>query len=185
MQFSEVFIEIHETYPKQTFRNRCEIFTEKGQMSLSIPVTKVFGNRTKTSQVVINNAEKWQLKHWRAIESAYLSSPFFLYYKDEVQDFFSGEHTKLLKFNLDLTNTLCRLIGIQIELQLTDNFILHPDNTNDFRNSIHPKKSPTISNFPEYLQVFSDRHEFIPNLSIIDLIFNLGPESKNYLENLI
>ena len=185
MQYEAAFIEQNETYPKQTYRNRSEIFTEKGKTTLSVPVSKVFGNHTRTSQIKINNEENWKIKHWRAIKAAYLSSPYFLYYKDELQAFYYQKHDTLLEFNTALTRTLCNSIGISIELLLTDTFTLNPENTADLRLSIHPKKPPTIPNFPNYIQVFNDRHVFIPNLSIIDLIFNLGPETKNYLGNLL
>ena len=183
-KYPQALIEQHETYPKQTYRNRSHIYTEKGKMTLSVPVTKVNGNRTKTNEVELFNVERWQLNHWRAIESAYISSPYYLYYKDELSVYYENNFTKLLEFNTGLTLQLCRLIGIKTRIGLTGEFNLHPKDVIDLRSTINPKKQATFSHFPEYIQVFGDRHGFIPNLSIIDLLFNLGPETKGYLENI-
>jgi WbqC-like protein family len=185
LRFPLTIIEQHETYPKQTYRNRTEIYTDKGKMVLHVPAVKPNGNHTKTCAIIFGNQEKWQLNHWRAIEAAYIASPFFLYYKDMIFPFFEKPQLKLLEMNTRLTTTLCTMIGIETELLYTDRFRKKPENTLDLRSKIHPKKPSTISNFPHYHQVFADRHGFIPNLSIIDLLFNLGPETKSYLEEII
>jgi len=185
LQYPEAIIEKQETYPKQTYRNRADIYTEKGKMTLSVPVTKVFGNHTKTGDIIVSNAEKWQLNHWRAIEAAYVASPFFLFYKDELIPFFKTTQSNLLEMNTAMTRMLCRIIGIENKIFFTEHFQKEPGNTLDLRSAIHPKKQATISNFPNYNQVFAERHGFIPNLSIIDLLFNLGPETIPYLEEII
>jgi hypothetical protein len=185
VKFPQLLIEQQESYPKQTYRNRAEIYTEKGKMALSIPVTKVNGNRTKTNEIIINNAERWQLNHWRAIEAAYVASPYFLYYKDELFPFFEKPQSGLLDMNTNMTVVLCDIVGIDSKIDFTEYFESEPENTLDLRSSIHPKKPATISDFPTYEQVFADRHGFIPNLSIIDLLFNLGPETKSYLRALV
>lgn len=174
-------IEQHETYPKQTYRNRCEIYTERGKMQLTIPVTKTFGNKTTTKDIEIFQAEKWQLNHWRAIESAYLASPFFLFYQDELENFYTSTRQNLLEFNMQLTKVLCEIIGLDVELEYSKAFEKSPENVADLRFDISPKKDTPFDQFQHYIQVFGERHGFIPNLSIIDLLFNLGPETKNYL----
>lgn len=184
LKFDEAYIEQFETYPKQTFRNRCQLYTECGKLSLSIPVNKVNGNNTKTKNIQIFYEEKWQQNHWRTIESAYVASPYFLYYKDDLVGFYKVETRDLLAFNMELTQKLSHLIGIETEIKLTTDFELHPKDSLDLRFAISPKSTPTTSHFPEYIQVFGDRYGFIPNLSIIDLLFNLGPETKTYLENI-
>jgi len=179
-----IIIEQLETYPKQSYRNRCEILTGNGKLSLSIPVRKVNGNHTLSKDIALFNEDKWQLNHWRAIQVAYSASPFLLYYEDELECFFTQEHNNLFKFNLGITKTLCSLIGFKPEISLAKTFEKNPNNCLDLRNSISPKKPSTIDHFSAYIQVFSDRYPFISNLSIIDLLFNLGPETGEYLRKL-
>lgn len=184
MRADIIYIEQFETYPKQTYRNRCMIYSEKGAMPLSVPLTKPEGNHTKTKDVLILNREKWYLNHRRAIEAAYLASPYFLYYRDDLELFFTGQHENLFRFNLNLLNTLFKLTGINPKIKLTRNFVKKPRELYDLRYAITPKKTATLNHFPEYIQVFSDRHGFVPNLSIIDVLFNLGPDTTDYLGSL-
>jgi len=181
----EVLLEAHETYPKQTYRNRCVIYSEKGSMALSIPVLKLNGNHTNIKEVKIFNEERWYLRHWRALQSAYEAAPYYLYYKDDLEDFYSGKYESLFEFNLKLTQLIALLLDIRFKMVLTDSFQKNPDNCMDWREMIHPKRPLNNIEFPPYIQVFSDRHGFIPNLSILDLLFNLGPESKTYLRKII
>lgn len=181
----QAMIEQYETYQKQTYRNRCEIYTEKGEMALSIPVSKPDGNHTKTKDILIFNEDKWYKKHWRAIETAYLSAPFFIYYKDEIEPYFQKPYEQLLDFNLQLTKLFCRIIGIETAIALTEDYIKTPENTLDYRAILSPKKQDNlIEKFPEYTQVFDTKHGFIPNLSILDLLFNMGPDSYDYISAL-
>lgn len=179
---NHIVIEKHETYPKQTFRNRCHIYSEKGKMGLSIPVNKPSGNHSKITEIEILNSDRWYLRHWRAIEAAYSASPYFLYYQDMLKPFFTGEHHNLFAFDLELTKLICKIIGIEPELSFTGHFEKNPQNLTDLRYRMSPKEPPVATFFPQYIQVFSDRHAFIPNLSIIDLLFNKGPETKAYLK---
>ena len=183
---NKVIIEKEETYPKQTYRNRCRILTANGILNLSIPVSKPNGNNTKTKDITIINSGRWFTNHWRAISSAYSNSPFFLYYKDDLQEFFSGNYDNLFEFTIELTNVLLNIIGISSTLTYSDSFVT-PGQANflvDARYSITPKKEIASKNFEVYTQVFSLKFSFIPNLSIIDLLFNLGPETKEYLTKL-
>ncbi|MCF8365163.1 MAG: WbqC family protein [Bacteroidales bacterium] len=173
----EVFIENHETYLKQSYRNRCEIYTANGKLALSIPVEKVNGNHTKTLDMKISEQTNWQILHWRAISSAYANSPFFLYYKDAIGIFFQEKYNSLLDFNTQLLIGILGLIGVKKQFIFTDKFEMNPKNVNDFRFSISPKIPPVIFNFQPYYQSFSEKHGFIPGLSILDVLFNMGPES--------
>jgi len=175
-----VVLEKQETYTRQSYRNRCHIYSEKGILPLSVPVSKPQGHHTRIGDVQIFNGEKWYLKHWRAIQSAYEASPYFLYYQDELKPFYSGNHHNLWEFNKQLTETLCALMGISPRWDLTTTYEKHPEKRVDLRQAFSPK-TPVKGNFPPYTQVFSDRHGFLPGLSILDLLFNLGPESKSYL----
>ncbi len=176
-------IEQHETYQRQSYRNRCLIYSERGVLPLSIPVSRPNGKHSHTSEVPIYNGEKWYLKHWRAFQSAYEASPYFLYYKDEFKDFFNGGFEKLFDFDIQLILKLCEIIEVHPEISFTDKFEKDPTDSLDLRNTFSPKKSPHYS-FPEYMQVFSNRHGFLPDMSISDLLFNLGPESKSYLSRI-
>jgi hypothetical protein len=184
IKYENVIIEKNETYPKQTYRNRCKIMSANGILKLPIPVNKPHGNNTKISEITISNTDLWSINHWRAINSAYSGSPFFLYYKDDLIKFYSGKYHNLLEFNTELINVLLSLIGVVCNLSYSKSFQLPNTISNDFRFSISPKKENNSYFFKKYVQVFSNKYEFIPNLSIIDLLFNLGPETKDYLENI-
>ncbi len=176
-------MEIEETYPKQTYRNRCSILSANGILNLSIPIIKPNGKNTKIKDITIFNSDRWFTNHWRAISSAYSGSPFFLYYKDELHGFFTGKYYKLVEFNTALTNEILNLIGMNCKIIYSDSFTTRgeKDVPIDVRYSITPKKEIESKSFEEYRQVFSNKFSFIPNLSIIDLLFNLGPETKEYL----
>ena len=180
------FLEIQETYPKQTCRNRYLIATANGPLLLSIPVVKPFGNHTPTSAIRLDPTGNQERIHWRAIESAYNKSPFFLYYRDDFEKIFNSPPTLLIDFNLSLLNLCCRFTGITRDYKLTETFVQNPVDMLDLRHAImhkHPAAQTfTVPPFEPYIQVFADRHAFIPNLSILDLLFNLGPEAGDYLK---
>ncbi len=176
-----ILIEKEEHYIKQTYRNRCVIYTANGVQSLTIPVIKVNGNRTKIKDIKISYAEKWQLIHWRAISSAYSNSPYFLYYRDELEQFYFEKHKYLLDYNNRLFETILKILEWDIEIKFTQLYYEKIEKGMvDLRNEINPKKELKIQ-FNPYTQVFAEKFGFVSNLSIIDLIFNLGPESNEYL----
>ena len=182
VETKRITVEQHENYLKQTYRNRCHILSANGILPLSIPVIKTDGNHTKLINIQISNINNWQLNHWRAIESAYNKSPFFLYYRDELEAFYLRKFNNLLEFNSELLSFLLRKIGLKIEIIFSDDFLSIQNEENDLRFKFSPKKEEVIQ-FPHYYQVFEEKFGFIPNLSIIDLLFNEGPETLNYLES--
>jgi len=184
LKYENIIIEKEETYPKQTYRNRCKIMTANGIINLPIPVNKTNGNNTKIKEITISNTDLWYINHWRAINSAYSGSPFFLYYKDDLIRFYDKKYNNLLEFNTELTKTLLSLIGIKYNIEFSNSFVKPNTTSNDLRFSISPKKENELYALKKYIQVFSNKFKFIPNLSIIDLLFNLGPETKDYLTDL-
>ena len=178
-----VYLEMKETYTKQTYRNRCEICSANGKLRLSIPVIKIHGNHTKTEAIMISGQESWARNHWRAIESAYNASPFFLYYTDALKPFFQESTACLFDHNTTLLQTLCNLIDLDINFLETGSYKKEYPDITDLRNIEQKDRTLNKDLFPQYQQVFSDRTGFLPNLSILDLLFNEGPNTLEYLKS--
>jgi hypothetical protein len=178
----KVYIEANETYTKQSYRNRCRIMSANGILPLSIPVIKVHGNRTRTKDIEVFYGEPWQRMHRRALDAAYTSSPFYLYYKDELEVFFTRKFRFLLDLNMQMIEVISKLLGTEIQFELTDDYIAHPESLADLRTSFSPKKAVIKDKFRPYTQVFEDRFGFVPDLSIIDLLFNEGPAALKVLK---
>lgn len=175
---SAVIIESCCNYQKQSYRNRCRIATEAGVMTLSIPVEKPSG-KVLTRDVQISSHDNWQHLHWTAIASAYQSSPYFEYYEDDLRPFYEPHKFKYLyDFNVELQNSICRLLNISPEIEYSKTYIQPAQGDIDLREVIHPKRGLyEQERLLPYYQVFSARNGFIPDMSIIDLLFNMGPES--------
>ena len=184
IQSLSIDIEVQETYPKQTFRNRCKIYTSAGVLSLTVPVKMTNGNHTKTADIGIDNSKNWQQHHWRSIITAYNKSPYFLYYRDLLEPIFSKKHERLLDLNHQILSGIIKgLLVNQLNIRTTHQYDFMP-NGYDFRNSFHPALATPQGihiELPRYMQVFESIHGYIPDLSIIDLLFNLGPDTLQYL----
>ena len=174
--FREVYLEQYAHYVKQTYRNRCQILTANGVMNLTIPVDKVSGEKMLDKDVRISDTD-WQRVHWAAIESAYNNSPFFLYYSDDIKPLYEKKFDFLLDFNLSLQEILVSLIGLDTKLILTDSYV--ESGELDFREKLSPKyKGNDLKfNHKPYYQVFKEKFGYVENLSIYDLLFNMGNES--------
>ncbi|HRZ97830.1 MAG TPA: WbqC family protein [Paludibacter sp.] len=170
----KVIIEQHEHYIKQSYRNRCCIATPNGIMDLCIPVEK--SGKELIRDVRISVHTDWQTNHWRSIESSYNSSPFFEYYKDDLQPFYEKKWNFLWDFNIEIQTKILELLDMEPNIVWTDKFELKIETGLDLRNSIHPKNEST-NNFKPYYQVFEQKYGFRKNLSIIDLLFNMGNEA--------
>ena len=177
-----VTIEVCETYRKQTYRNRCTILAAGGLLDLTVPVVRSNGNHTMTADIGISYAEPWNIRHWRAIESAYSAAPYFLYYRDGLQKILSDRYPRLIDLNGTLLTYLLKSMKIDTPVMPSADFVPPTDAAGDYRYRITPKQPLADEWFEPYSQVFATKYPFQPNLTALDLLFNLGPESKGYLQ---
>jgi hypothetical protein len=185
---STIYIEACENYQKQSYRNRCHFYAADGKQSLSFPITHSEGtHKHLISEVLIDYSKPWALQHKRAIISAYRTSAYFEYYQDELFAILDSKPERLLDLNTRLLEFFLDKIGIKAEIRMTENYSQNTD-CEDLREVIHPKRPDNILEKLElnkpYFQVFAEKHGFIPNLSIMDLLFNEGPDSIIYLKKL-
>ncbi|PKO96358.1 MAG: hypothetical protein CVU12_05325 [Bacteroidetes bacterium HGW-Bacteroidetes-7] len=176
-------IEQWEKYQKQSYRSRCHILSANGPLSLSIPVDRSGGHSVPIKSIKVDNSVNWQKTHWGAIVSAYQSSPFFEYYKEDFRPFYENRADTLFEFNTALTKLILDSLGLPSDISFTE-FFNAEKTVDDFRFSIHPKqKTPFVdaNKKGRYHQVFAHKFDFKENLSAIDLLFNEGPESLRYL----
>jgi len=172
-------IETKEHFIKQSFRSRYQVYGANGLLNLVVPLKK-WKNHTPIDQIEVSYDEDWQLLHWRSIESAYRASPFFEFYESEIKPLVFSKEINLIQRNAQIESVLCKMIGLSAKITFTKGYNEHDP---DWRSVIHPKNKIEMefASKSHYLQVFEDKHGFIPNLSILDLLFNLGPETKLYL----
>ncbi len=179
LQTSGYIIEKQEHYVKQSHRNRCVIIGANGPLSLSIPVCKPSGEKIKTADITTSDTEQWQRIHWQAICSAYNSSPFFEYYSDYFNPFYSQPINNLFDFDCKLQELIFKLLKIPQQVKFTDEYSKTTE-YRDCRDFDFLKRGKDVE-FKEYYQVFAHKHGFIENASIIDLLFNEGPRAKEFL----
>ena len=185
----EAWIEQHESFQKQTYRNRCLIATTQGTQALTVPVERT-GSSLDIKDIRISDHGNWRHLHWNALQSAYGDSPFFMYYEDDLRPFFTQRWDYLLDFNEAIREKLCELLDIHPIVRYTNTYPATSLDASasgthalDFRSSINPKHPAPDPDFKprKYYQVYDAKHGFLPNLSIIDLLFNMGPEAIFYL----
>lgn len=177
--------EVCDYYQKQTYRNRTYICTDQGKHLMSIPIKHVGGTQGKQfyRDVRTDNTYPWQRLHWRTLETAYRSSPFFEYFEDDLAPLFQDAPTFLLDFNLKCTDVICSLMGLSVPGTTTGQYDPSPSEVADLRHLVNAKKKRSF-NPPSYTQVFMEKHGFIPNASILDLLFNEGLHASEYLRSL-
>lgn len=179
---TKVVFEMDDNYQKQTYRNRAYIAHANGILLLNVPIKHTKdGRRQKTRDVQIENAFPWQSHHWKSLQSAYRTSPFFEFYEDELMPLFQEKAHGLMEHNLKAFDLLCELIGIEIEVEYTSEYFKNPEQK-DLRYLIDAKKEKQHPLVP-YTQVLEANHGFLPNLSVLDLLFNEGPNALHYLES--
>jgi len=181
VKYKEIYIEAAENYQKQSYRNRQYIYGANGKLMLNIPV-KHSGSkqRLKYSESQIENDFEWQDLHFKSLESAYRTSPYFEFYEDDIAPLFNEKFENLFEFNLKCFKTTLDLLGLDIKLEMTSAFCKNYTEVEDKRSLIEAKSKIDFKIKP-YHQVFENKVGFISNLSILDLLFNLGPESITYL----
>jgi hypothetical protein len=183
--YDEIWLEAHENYTKQTYRNRCNIYGANGKLSLIVPVITSEKHKTLIKDIRIDYTKNWQKLHLKGIESAYRSSPFYEFFFDDFQPIFSKKFNFLLDLNMEILMKIIHILELNPKIKLTDRF-LFPGTIEiaDMRDSIHPKKAfqpDRLFKPMDYNQPFAEKHGFLANLSIIDLIFNTGPETAKIL----
>lgn len=196
-RYDKVSVEAYDSFIKQTYRNRCVIATANGVQALTVPVERTTepAAAADSPQVLkclmkdvrISDHGNWRHLHWNALMSAYGESPFFEYYADDIRPFFEKKWTFLYDFNMEICAKMCELIDIEPHIEPTAEFVPHDEmagsGVDDYREVIRPKHSQPDPMFTprRYYQVYEQRHGFLPNLSILDLLFNMGNESVLYL----
>ncbi|KQR93463.1 hypothetical protein ASG01_09785 [Chryseobacterium sp. Leaf180] len=179
-QENEITFEKFENFPKQTFRNRANVFGANGTLSLIIPINH--NGKREYRETEISYREDWQKLHWKSIKTAYQSSPYFEYYEDKLAPIFLQKEKFLLDFNLKSLDIILKILKTERDFTFTEEYFREPEQI-DMRESFSAKK-PSESALEEYYQTFSDKHGFIKDLSVIDLLCNKGPESATYLRNI-
>ena len=176
-RYDQVVIDGEERFLKQTYRNRCLIATTQGVQALTVPV--VHDSKSSISDVLISDHGNWRHLHWQALQSAYGDSAFFEYYEDDLRPFFKENNWERL---VDYNDAICRKVCDLLDIQPS---IVHQSSQDcsDFRLVINPKHPLEDSEFMprKYYQVYQQKHGFLSNLSILDLLFNMGPESIFFL----
>ena len=183
-RYDQCLIEQYDSFHKQTYRNRCIIATANGLQALTVPVEH---DSQFVKDLRISDHNQWRRVHWNALQSAYSESPFFEYYADDLHPFFEKKYDFLIDFNEAIRQKICELIDIHPKVEYTKEYTsdisLQTSDITDFRDVIHAKHPQPDADFQpkEYWQVFRHKHGFLPNLSILDLLFCMGPESVFYL----
>jgi len=181
VQSKEVVLEMDDNYQKQSYRSRTYIAHSNGILLLNIPIKHTKdGKKNKTKDVIIENSFPWQVQHWKSLESAYRTSPYFEFYEDELKPIFFKPADSLIKFNLETFDLICELLDLNIKYSFTTEYFKNPSQQN-LRHLVNPKLKIDFK-LDSYFQVLNKQHEFLPNLSILDLLFNEGPNAVTYLE---
>lgn len=182
-QADSLAFENEDNYQKQTYRNRMYIYGANGKLSLNIPI-KHTGNKTQHQlyrEVRIEYDQQWQKQHWKSLQSAYRTSPFFEYYEDDFAPLYEKRPEFLLDFNYQCLEVVSESLQLDLEYRKTEEYFLKPvAPVIDRRNLVDAKVKQDFG-FTPYSQVFEDKCGFIPNLSIVDLLFNEGPNAQSYL----
>ncbi|AKK74939.1 hypothetical protein OK18_13245 [Chryseobacterium gallinarum] len=176
---NEITLEQFENFPKQTYRNRANIYGANGKLSLIIPIHH--NGKREMKDIEISYREDWRTLHWKSIKTAYQSSPYFEYYEDKFRKIFDLKEKFLLDFNLKGLEIIQQILKTEKAQSLNEEYIKNPECVN-LREKFSAKL-PSEFEMEEYYQTFSDKFGFLKDLSVLDLICNKGPESLTYIKN--
>lgn len=181
LQASHITFEVEDNFQKQTNRNRTYIYSPNGKQLLNIPI-KHSGNipHQKLKEIQIDYSENWQKQHYKSLEMAYRSSPFFEYFEDDLLPLFENKTKFLIDYNFEVFEVLQSCLGTNLEFDKTTEFIKKPEDIKDFRYLVDGKRM--INQFEPYTQVFEEKHGFLTDLSVLDLLFNEGRYAVDYLK---
>ena len=181
-QADKITFEIEDNFQKQTNRNRTYIYSPNGILLLNIPIKHSKENRQKTKEIRIEPDFDWQKQHFKSLEAAYRSSPFFEFFEDDLRPLFEKKYEFLLDLNFEVLDIVFKCLRMKVEYNKTTEYFHQVDENNisDYRNLVEGKKD--ISEFEKYTQVFDDKYGFLNNLSILDLLFNEGKYAMDYLK---
>lgn len=178
----DLLFEVYDNYQKQTYRNRTIIYGANGKLSLTVPVIYTQKNRQLYRDIKIFNDSKWQALHWKSLQSAYKTSPFFEFYEDDIAPLFHTKQEFLLDFNFKCLEVVFECLQLDLNYKTTSAFETEPRNCLDYRYLVNARKEKEHQ-FEPYTQVFSNKHGYISNLSILDLLFNEGTNTVPYLQS--
>ena len=176
-----ICIEQYEHFPKQTYRTRTRIGTANGGLDLIVPVMHGKKEHVPVKDVRINYDHPWQRLHWLSIQTAYRSSAYFEYYEDDFIQFYKQKTEFLLDYHMQQLTLMLRLLKINRDISLSDSYVKQIDSAVDWRIAATPRKPSLMTEPKPYYQVFEEKTGFVPDLSIIDLLFNQGPQSRSFL----
>ncbi len=177
---NDIAFEQFEHFPKQTYRNRAVIYGANGKLPLIIPIQHT--GKREMKDIRISYAEDWQKLHWKSIKTAYQSTPYFEYYEEKLKAIFQEKTDSLLEFNLNALKVILGILKTEKDFIVTEEYFKNPSQK-DFRSAFSAKSESEIA-MQDYYQSFSDKHGFLKDLSILDLICNIGPESLTYIKNI-
>lgn len=182
-KFNNVSVESHENFARQTLRNRSYILSANGIQALSIPLIQTH-KKTHSCDIEISYSDGWAIKHWRSIEAAYNRSPYFLHYKDDFKEVLLSKERNLIYFNLKLLELLLYNLHLKVKIEFTEGYKKDIPEELNFRTLTDSRNTVVTGNNMTYPQVFTYKYGFVPELSIIDLLFNCGPDAGEYLHRI-